>query len=64
MMNVKTDKESVLRLVNSLNAVQGGLRYEGERGRRLADILLRAQMTITLLYEENKSLRKEMEGDE
>ena len=58
-MIVKTDEESISLLCNSINAVQGGLRYEGEREKRIADLLLRAQATITVLYQENQALRGE-----
>lgn len=61
-MNVKTDEKSIYSLCNSLNAMQGAIRHEGKKGYLIAGLLLRAQETITMLYEENQSLRKEREG--
>lgn len=58
-MIVKTDEQSIGSLCNSLNAVQGALKFEGERGNRIAELLLRAQATITILYEENQTLKGE-----
>lgn len=63
-MIVKTDEKSIFLLCNSLNAVQGALRHEGKTGQRIADLLLKAQATITKLYVENQTLRKEKEKDE
>lgn len=60
---INTDEESVSRLCNSLNAVAGALRCEGARNHRLAELLLNAQATITMLYAENQALRKERESD-
>lgn len=62
-MNVKTDEESIFSLCNSLNAVQGGLRYEGPREQRIAELLLKAQVTITMLFDEVQLLRKERKED-
>ena len=63
-MDVKTDEKSIFSLCNSLNAVAGGLRYEGKKEQHIAELLLKAQVTITMLYDENQSLRKEREGNE
>ena len=60
---IQTDEESVSRLCNSLNAVAGALRCGVTRNHRLAELLLNAQATITVLYEENQALRKEREDD-
>lgn len=59
---IKTDEESVFRLCNSLNAVAGALRCS-RADHRLAELLLNAQATITVLYGELQALRKEKEGD-
>ena len=59
MRDIKTDEESIFRLCNSLNAVKGALNCCGEN--RTADLLLTAQATITKLFMENQTLRREKE---
>lgn len=61
---VKTDEESIYLLCNSLNARQAGLRGYGiQQTNSLANLLLRAQATITKLYEENKALKEGKESE-
>ena len=55
-LNVKTDEESIYLLCNTLNAIQGSVRFYDQR---LADVLLRAQGTIMALHEELKELKGE-----
>ena len=52
---VKTDKESVFGLCNSLNAWIYPMRYEGHHS--LADHLLEAQRLIVTLFRENQELK-------
>lgn len=53
--DIKTDEESIYLFCNTLNAIQGGVRFYDQR---IADVLLRAQGTIVALFKENKALKE------
>lgn len=57
---IKTDEESIYLFCNTLNAIQGSVRPYDQR---LANVLLRAQGTITKLYKENKALKEGKESE-
>ena len=59
MDDIKTDETSIFLFCNTLNAQAGALRCQGFS--RLADLLIRAQGTISKLYREIQSLRGEKE---
>ena len=61
MRTIKTDEESIGKLLNSLNAHASGYRPTAPR---LADLLITAQATIAKLEKEVKELRKEKEDHE
>lgn len=58
----KTDEESVFALCNSLNAWQTPMRNYGHR--RVAELLLDAQVLITKLYCENHDLKEKLKEKE
>ena len=65
MQEIKTDHDSVFGLCNSLNAEQGFFRAdENPHLRRVAQLLLDAQMLISKLYRENQDLKGNKEDHE
>lgn len=56
---IKTDKDSVFGMCNTLNAWLPVMRHRGYF--RVAEVLLYAQGLITKLYEENQELKAKKE---
>ena len=62
MQDIKTDHDSVFGLCNSLNAAQWFFRADkNPHLRRVAQLLLDAQVLISKLYRENQELKGKKE---